>query len=127
MANYIDGFAFPIPRARLDDYRKVAEAVAEVWKEHGAIAYREFVGDDLNLEGTRAFPDLLEVSEEEVVVFGWVEFESGEARDRANKSVPTDERMGELVRPLVDPANPVFDATRMVYGGFRHLVSSSGD
>ena len=57
MSHYIDGFVLPIPRDRLDEYKRVVEAVAEVWKEHGALDYREYVGDDLVLEGTRSFTD----------------------------------------------------------------------
>jgi len=55
MKNYIDGFVLPIPHRYLDEYKMAAEQVADIWKEHGAIAYFEFVGDDLALEGTRSF------------------------------------------------------------------------
>jgi uncharacterized protein YbaA (DUF1428 family) len=55
MAHYIDGFVFPVPRDRLNEYKRVVEAVAEIWKEHGALDYLEYVGDDLNREGTRSF------------------------------------------------------------------------
>ena len=83
MANYIDGFAVPIPRDCLDEYKRVAGTIADIWKEHGALDYREFVGDDLSLEGTRTFPDALGASDDEAIVFGWVAFESREARDLA--------------------------------------------
>ena len=122
MSNYVDGFVLPIPRDRLDEYKRVVEAVAEVWKEHGALEYREYVGDDLTLEGTRCFTDLVDASENEAVVFGWVEFESREARDLANQKVASDPRMAELV----DSPNTGFDAERMAYGGFRPLFLSSG-
>lgn len=125
MANYIDGFAFPIPQNRLDEYKQIAEAVAEIWKEHGALSYQEFVGDDLSLEGTRSFPELLGAGEDDAIVFGWVEFESRDARDLANKTVPTDPRMADLVGPLIDPSDLVFDAGRMAYGGFQPLVGPS--
>ena len=121
MANYIDGFVLPIPRARLGDYQRVVEAVAEIWKEHGALEYWECVGDDLKLEGTRSFTDLVSAGEDEAVLFGWVVFESREARDLANEKVSADPRMADLV----DPANSGFDAQRMAYGGFRPFVSSS--
>ena len=53
MAHYIDGFVLPVSRNRLDKYRRLVEAVSAIWKEHGALDYREYVGDDLMLEGTR--------------------------------------------------------------------------
>jgi len=125
MAHYIDGFVLPIPRDRLNEYKRVVEAVAEIWKEHGALDYLEFVGDDLILEGTRSFTDLVAATEDETIVFGWVVFDSREARDLANEKVAADPRMADLIDPLTDPSNPVFDAKRMAYGGFQSLVRSS--
>lgn len=118
MAHYIDGFVFPIPSDSLYEYQRLAEAVAKIWKEHGALEYWEFVGDDLSLEGTRSFTDLIAAREEEVIVFGWVVFESREARDLANQKVAADPRMSDLV----ESSSSGFDASRMAYGGFKSLV-----
>jgi len=125
MTNYIDGFVLPVPRNHLNEYRRVAEAVAEIWKEHGALAYFEYVGEDLKLEGTRSFPELVGAKEDEAIVFGWVVFDSREARNFANERVAADPRMMDLIDPLTDPSKMVFDAKRMVYGGFQPLVESS--
>lgn len=127
MTNYIDGFVLPIPRDHLEEYQTVAKAVAEIWKEHGALEYFEFMGDDLILEGTRSFTDSVDATENEVVIFGWVVFDSKETRDRANKIVPSDPRMADLVGPLTDSSRLIFDASRMIYGGFRPLVKSGND
>ena len=124
MAHYIDGFVLPIPRNRLDEYKRVVEAVAEIWKEHGALDYCEYVGDDLNRQGMRSFTDLVSATEDEAIVFGWVVFDSRETRDLANEKVLADPRMADLIDPLIDPSNPVFDAKRMVYGGFQSLLRS---
>lgn len=124
MTNYIDGFVFPIPRIYLEEYRKSAEKIAEIWKEYGASAYFEFIGDDLALEGTRSFIESIDVKENEEIIFGWVVFPSKEVRDIANEKVPNDPRMSELVEPLINPQKLIFDARRMVYGGFKLLVQS---
>ena len=121
MSHYIDGFVLPIPRDRLDEYKHVVEAVAEIWKEHGALDYREYVGDDLIFEGTRSFTDLVAPAEGEAIVFGWAEFDTREARDLANERVAADPRMVELI----SSSNSGFDAERMAYGGFRLFVRSS--
>ncbi len=121
MTHYIDGFVLPVPRDHLDEYKRVVEAAAEIWKEHGALDYREYVGDDLKLEGTRSFTDLVGATEDEAIVFGWVVFDSREARDLANEKVAADPRMADLI----DSSNSGFDAKRMAYGGFRSLVRSS--
>jgi uncharacterized protein YbaA (DUF1428 family) len=125
MANYIDGFVLPVPRIHLNEYKNVAEKVAEIWKEYGALAYFEYVGEVLKLEGTRSFIDVVDLKDDEVIIFGWVVFPSKEIRDTANKQVPTDSRMTELVAPLTDPKRLIFDAGRMVYGGFQPLVQSN--
>ncbi len=122
MANYIDGFVLPIPRDGLIEYKRAAEVVAEIWKEHGALAYHEYVGDDLKLEGTRSFSELVDAEKDEAIVFGWVVFDSREARDLANKKVAADPRMAGLIDPLTDPSRMIFDAKRMFYGGFQQLV-----
>ncbi len=125
MSQYVDGFVLPIPSDRIDEYKRVVETVANIWKEHGALDYREYAGDDLILEGTRSFTDLVGATENETIVFGWVVFDSREARDLANEKVAADPRMSALIEPLMDPAKPVFDAKRMAFGGFRSLVPST--
>ncbi|TVR81862.1 MAG: DUF1428 domain-containing protein [Saprospirales bacterium] len=125
MANYIDGFVLPIPRIHLNEYKSVAEKVAEIWKEYGALAYFEYVGEDLRLEGTRSFIDVVDLKEDEVVIFGWIIFPSKEIRDTANKQVSADSRMTELIAPITDPKSLIFDAERMIYGGFQTLIVSN--
>ncbi len=124
MANYIDGFVLPIPTDHLNKYRDVAEKVAEIWKEHGALAYYEYIGEDLKLEGTRSFPEFLGAKEDETIVFGWVIFHSREMRDLANEKVASDPRMTDLIDPLTDASRMIFDAKRMVYGGFQSFIQS---
>ena len=125
MTNYIDGFVLPIPKIHLSQYQQVAEKVAQIWKEHGALSYHEFFGDDLHLEGTHSFPEALNANEEEAIIFGWVVFDSKASRDLANKRVATDPRMVDLIAPLTDPNKIIFDAKRMVYGGFQSLVQTN--
>jgi len=122
MANYIDAFTFPLPKKYLNEYKRIAETVAEIWKEHGALAYFEYLGEDLKLEGTRSFPEFLGAKEDESIIFGWVVFDSRETRDLANKRVAADPRMVDLIAPLTDPSSVIFDASRMVYGGFQSFI-----
>lgn len=120
MHTYIDGFVFPIPKAHIETYQAAAAQVAEIWKEYGAISYNEFVGNDLSLEGTKSFVDTANIKENEVVVFGWVVFPTKEIRDKANMDVPKDSRMEAIVQPIAD----IFDASRMIYGGFKQLIKA---
>jgi len=127
MSNYIDGFVFPVPRIYLEEYKNSAEKIAEIWNEYGALAYYEFVGDDLFLEGTKSFATTLEVNKNEVVIFGWVVFISKEIRNLANKKVPLDPRIVDLVAPLTQAERLIFDASRMMYGGFNAFIKSEND
>ena len=124
MTSYIDGFVLPVPRDQLKTYREVVEKVADIWKEHGALAYSEYVIDDSKLDGTRSFTDVANAKEDEAVIFGWVSFKSRDARDLANKKVAADPRMADLIDPLTQTSRPVFDAKRMIFGGFQSLVRS---
>ena len=126
-SSYIDGFVLPVPQSHLDEYTRVAKTVGEIWKEYGALEYFEYVGDDLALEGTRSFLDFADAKEDEVIIFGWVVFPSKEERDLANKRVPEDPRMTDLIAPLVDSSRLIFDAKRMIYGGFRPIVKLDKD
>ena len=118
MTHYIDGFTLPIPRKNLENYKKLSHTIANIWKEYGALDYREYIGDDLTLAGTQSFSALVKATDDEVIVFGWVEFKSREERDLINKKVAADPRMEQLV----SSSNSGFDAMRMLYGGFKPLV-----
>ncbi len=124
MTNYIDGYVFPIAKEHLDQYKQIAEEVANIWKEHGALSYSEFVGDNMDLEGTLPFPYVLGTKEDEVIVFGWITFESKSAQIQAHEKVAADTRMADLIAPLVDPSRMVFDASKMAYGRFKPLIQA---
>lgn len=125
MSNYIDGFALPVPTKHLEEYKQVSAAVAKIIIEHGALSYHEFVADNTNMDGVRSFANLVEAKEEEAVLFGWIEFETKEARDKVNQLTASDPRMKALVDPLTKPDRLIFDASRMVYGGFESFVEAN--
>lgn len=118
MTHYVDGFLLPVPQGRLEEYQKIANQAGAVWKEHGAIAYWECVGDDLNIEGMTSFKHSAGCKEGEIPVFAWIVYPSREERDRINKAVMEDSRMS----CMMDDNNPIFDCARMAYGGFKELV-----
>ncbi|MFI4859195.1 MAG: DUF1428 domain-containing protein [Phycisphaerales bacterium JB063] len=117
---YVDGFVLPVPKDRVDDYRKVAEQASKVWKEHGALEYWECVGDDLEAHdnGPMSFLKMANAKDDETVIFAWVVFESREARDQANEKIMADPRLSEMI----DKDDPIFDYTRMSFGGFKPIV-----
>ncbi len=124
MAGYIDGFAFPIKQIHAEEYQAVAEQIAVIWKEYGALSYQEFIGDDLSFEGTQSFVKSVNAAEDECIVFGWLSFTSKESRDLAHKQVAADLRMQKLVEPLMQESNPIFNPVRMIFGGFKSFVKN---
>ena len=120
MANYIDGFVLPLARDDLDEYRRLVESVGEIWKEHGALDYQEYVSDDLQRAGTGSFVQALGATANEVIIFGWVTFASRESRDLANERVANDPRMPELMTTH----KVAFDAAKMAYAGFAPLIKA---
>lgn len=120
MPAYVDGFVIAVPRKKLAAYRKMAKIACKVWREYGALDYKECVGDDLKTEFGCSFPQLARVKSGETVVFAWILYKSRAHRDRVNAKVMKDPRMTSMC----DPKDPPFDMKRMSYGGFKVFVSS---
>lgn len=113
---YVDGFIVPVPKDRLEDYRKLATLARTVWLEHGASDYVECLADDVPYGELTSFPRAVQQGEDEVVVFSWIVYPSREARDEANRKVMADERFAEQMRAMP------FDGKRMIYGGFKPFL-----
>jgi uncharacterized protein YbaA (DUF1428 family) len=118
MTAYVDGYLLPVPRERIEDYRRLALRAGAIWREHGALAYHECIGDDLDVEGMVPFPRLLGIAPDETVVFAWIVFASLAERDRINARVLADPRLAGGA-----PTSVPFDCRRIAYGGFRTLVA----
>lgn len=119
---YVDGFLLPLPKKNLAAYRTLARQSAKIWLEHGALDYRECIGDDLESHDMRQFPATLQVKKGETVVFAWISYKSRAHRDRVNKAVMRDPRIAKMMQRMAK--KPPFDCTRMCYGGFRVIVSA---
>jgi uncharacterized protein YbaA (DUF1428 family) len=116
MARYVDGFLLPIPKKNIAAYKKISATAGKVWREYGALEYRECVGDDLNAKFGRAFPKQMKLKPGETVVFSWIVYKSKAHRDRVNAKVLDDPRIKMEGTPMP------FDIKRMAYGGFEVLV-----
>jgi uncharacterized protein YbaA (DUF1428 family) len=53
---YVDGFVLPVPVKKLEAYRRLSRQAGKVWREHGALEYKECVGDDLAIKVCTPFP-----------------------------------------------------------------------
>jgi uncharacterized protein YbaA (DUF1428 family) len=116
---YVDGFIVPVPAKQLAAYRSMARKAGKVWREHGAVDYREWVADDVKVGKLTSFPRSVKLKPREIVVFSWITYKSRKDRDRVNAKVMKDPRLAKMMDPKAMP----FDGKRMIYGGFKTLVS----
>lgn len=113
---YVDGFVLSVPTEKLGDYKKIARKAGKVWREHGALAYVECLGDDVPYGKLTSFPRAVQAKDGETVVFSWIVYKSRAQRDAVNKKVMADPRM------KMDMSTMPFDGKRMIYGGFKTML-----
>jgi uncharacterized protein YbaA (DUF1428 family) len=115
---YVDGFIVPVPKKNVDTYREVARKCGAIWREHGALQFRECIADDVKPGKLTSFPQSVNLEPDETIVFSWITFESRARRDEINDKVMKDPRMADMMNPATMP----FDGKRMIYGGFEVFV-----
>ena len=120
MPTYVDGFVIPVPKGKLEAYRSMAKKACKIWMEHGAVAYRECVGDDLNAKMGPGFRKGIKAKPGDVILFSYIEYKSRSHRDSVNAKVMKDPR----ISAMCDEKNSPFDADRMLYGGFKAIVEA---
>jgi uncharacterized protein YbaA (DUF1428 family) len=117
---YVDGYVLPVPKKNLAAYRRMASEAAKVWRKHGALEFRECVGDDLKTIKVKSFPSMVKPKRGETVVFSWIVYKSRAHRDSVNDKVMKDPRIAQMMKTKKMP----FDSKRMAYGGFKVMVDT---
>jgi uncharacterized protein YbaA (DUF1428 family) len=113
---YVDGYVLAVPSQKLAIYRAMARKAGKVFREHGALEYRECVGEDLDVKGLVPFPSIVKPKRGETIVFAWIIFKSKADRNRVNAAVMKDPRLAHMAK------DAPFDPKRMIYGGFKTIV-----
>ena len=114
--SYIDGFVIAVPTANKDKFVAHAKAGDGMFMEWGALRVVECWGDDVPTGKVTDFRKAVQATEDETVVFSWIEWPDKATRDAAYAK-------------MMDPANPdlrmdpvknpmPFDGERMIFGGF---------
>lgn len=122
MPKYTDGFVIPVAKKKLKQYFQIAKKAGKVWRDHGALDYKECLGDDLTSSAAFAmpFPKGIRSKPGETVVFSFIVYKSRAHRDKVNAAVMKDPRIAKMC----DPKNTPFDCKRMLYGGFKVVVDA---
>ncbi len=116
--SYVDGFLVPVPKKKLADYRRMAAKAGKIWREHGALEFRECIADDVSWGKRTSFPRSVKQKSGETVFFSYIVYKSRADRDRINAKVMKDKRLAKMMDPKAMP----FDAKRMIWGGFKTVV-----
>ena len=115
---YVDGFIVAVPKKNIDAYRSLSKKAGKIWREYGALDYREWVADDVKVGKLTSFPRSVKLKPGETVIFSWITYKSRKQRDRINTKVMADPRLADMMNGKSMP----FDGKRMIYGGFESLV-----
>lgn len=111
---YVQCFVMPVPKKKIDTYRKIARKFAKLWMEHGAVEVVENVAEDVKKGKQTSFPQSVQLKRNETIVFSWVTFKSRKHRDRVTAKMMEDPRVHKLMNPKDMPG----DGKRMFWGGF---------
>jgi len=120
--SYVDGFVLAVPTANRERFRSMAQRVAEVFVEHGALRVVENWGDDVPTGEQTWFARAVNLQEGETVCFAWIEWPSKEARDKGNEAIAADPRM----QAVPEDDKDILDSKRMIFGGFVPVVDHRG-
>ena len=115
---YVDGFVVPVPKKKVQIYRRLAQKAGKIWREHGALDYKECVADDAKVGKLTSFPRSVKLKASETVIFSFIVYKSRAARDKCIAKVMKDKRLAAMM----DPKNMPFDGKRMFWGGFKVIV-----
>ena len=115
---YVDGFVIPVPKKNRQAYVRMARKAGKIFRDCGALEYRECIADDVKPGKTTSFPQSVKLRKNEVVWFSWIVYKNRRHRDRVLKKAMADKRM----KPMMDPKKFPFDGKRMFYGGFKVAV-----
>jgi uncharacterized protein YbaA (DUF1428 family) len=116
---YVDGFIVPVPKKKLAAYRSLARKAGKIWREHGALDFKECVADDVKKGKWTSFPRSVKLKPNETVVFSYIVYKSRAHRDRVNAKAMKDKRLAGM-----DMKSMPFDGKRMMLGGFKVIVDA---
>jgi uncharacterized protein YbaA (DUF1428 family) len=116
--NYVDGFIVPVPEGKLDAYTQLAQKMAGVFREHGALRDLEAVNDDVPKGEVTDFYRAVKAEEGERVVFSFLEWPDKATRDSGWQKIMADESL----KPEGDMP---FSGPRMFWGGFQPIFDTA--
>ena len=118
--SYIDGFVMAVPTANKQKFAEHAGSVDTIFTEFGATRVVECWADDVPDGEVTDFRKAVQATEDESVVFSWIEWPDKETRDSAMKAMMSDDFKDDRMDPEKNPMP--FDGKRLIFGGFTPIV-----
>jgi uncharacterized protein YbaA (DUF1428 family) len=122
MSHYIDAIVIPVPRAKLDIYKRMSTEWGNAHLRHGALYYSDSISDDAQPGKQTSWPQSVQLKEDEVIALAWVVYRNKADRDRVGKAVMEDPQL----KDSMDPSKMPFDGKRMFWGGFETITELAG-
>ena len=116
-AGYVDGYLLPVPEAKREEYRAMAQEMAGKFKEMGALRVVEAWGDDVPDGKVTDYKRAVKAEDGEGIVYSYVEWPDKQVRDAAWAKMMADESMKDQPMP--------FDGKRMFWGGFKPILDTA--
>jgi uncharacterized protein YbaA (DUF1428 family) len=111
--SYIDGVVIAVPTEKKREFIEHATRSAGIFKEYGATSVVESWADDVPHGKLTDFYRAVQASEDETIVFSWIEWPDKATRDSAWQAIMNDPRLSAENNPMP------FDGKRMIFGGFQ--------
>jgi uncharacterized protein YbaA (DUF1428 family) len=116
---FVDGFLLAVPTKNKSEYLELAQSMAEVFIDNGALEVVENWGSEVPDGELTSFIKAVQCGDDETVVFSWIIWPSKELRDEGMEAC--------LAHPLFSDEtwSPPFDGKRMIFGSFEQILKVS--
>src|SRR5438128_609255 len=101
MSTYIDAIVIPVPREKLDTYKRMSAEWGKAHIRYGALYYSDSISDDAQPGKLTSFPQAVQLKEGEVIALAWVVYRNKADRDRISSAVMEDPQL----KAAMDPSN----------------------
>lgn len=114
--SYFQIAVIPVPTAHRNQYKTVAETMAPLFMEYGALQLFEGWGSMVPPGEVTSLPTAVQLKEDETVVVSFIEWPDEAKAMACMAAMETDPRFAEM------GADMPFDGQRMIFGTFETLL-----
>ena len=121
--SYVEGFVLAVSNAKKQEFIDFGQSMDSLFIELGALRVVESWEDDVPGGDVTDFRRAVNATEDESIVFSWIEWPDEATRTRAYSE--WEERAKTDDRFVMSTEGMPFDGKRMIMGGFTPVISFS--